>query len=241
MSTDKFDKEIGQLYQQRKRQLVAPEIDINIDVRNKDIKSTSQFSLSRMVAIFIAGGTASFGILAIIGHLANNPVKQENSFNVGHQVEMIKVVTEKVEKDLIPVKQPLTPTPIKKLIKSELGLVVEPNNETALIKDFTFDEGAVQVITLPQLQEPVISMDPTFKVMPKYSVKALMANQTGTIKLSYKIDVNGKVNNIDILETSVNRELQKSAKLALSKWQYKPAQGYKDSYEIIFEFGLDKD
>ena len=263
MSTDNFDKEINQLYQQRKKQLVAPEIDVsssicdtsgvtsgvsadvipnavpNVSTHNKQQPATRQNSLLRMMAIFIAGGAVSFGIMAVISHLINNPVKHNDLTSTGHQIEITKVVPEKVVQKIIPVKQALPPKPINTPSKPEQGLSIEQHNENTTINELNLNVDTVQVVTLPELNEPALSVSPTFKVMPKYSINASQVTQPGKIKLRYQIDVNGKVNNISIVESSVNRDLQKSAKLALSKWQYKPGQAYKDKYEIVFEFKSD--
>jgi len=89
---------------------------------------------------------------------------------------------------------------------------------------------------LPQINEPILSIKPVYKVMPKYPVHAQQKKHSGTIRFRYEIDSSGNVKNINIVNSDVSRELQKSARRALLKWKYNPIDKFLDSYEIIFEF-----
>ncbi len=232
MSEYNFDKDISQLYQQRKNEIIAPNIEVNI--HSKPIKN--RLSLSKALAILFAGCAASFGIFAIISHLAKTPQVITDNLIVNHAVELKEIPTAQVTKKGIVVKQTLPPKPI---ITEPKKTKVLPPQVLSVSNEFTeLDFGSVhiQVVTIPKIKEPKLILNPTYKVMPKYSIKARKANETGAIRLRYEINIQGKVDNIEVIKSTLDRNLQKSAKKALAQWQYPPNEHYKSSYEIIFEF-----
>ena len=91
MSADKQDEVINKLYQQRKSAAIAPEITFETsELIATDFKE-KHFSLMKYIVVILGGGLASFGILAIISHLAKAPVVSNTSpieiKNTGNPVE----------------------------------------------------------------------------------------------------------------------------------------------------------
>jgi len=61
-------------------------------------------------------------------------------------------------------------------------------------------------------------------------------NQSGTIKLSYKIAENGKTQQINIVSSNVSKAVEKSAKKALAQWRYAPHSNMSDVLQVEFQF-----
>jgi len=236
MKADNFDKEISELYQERKQQLTPPEIKLT------QVQQTtySRFSLARVAGILFAAGGASFGIMAIITHLANAPMVESPATATQHVIALADPVTDKKREVVIPVRPELPPQPVIKPPQRQLDIASVPNHQGAEPSELSLVLPGEQLVVLPQLTEPKLSIQPVHKVMPKYSVNALKSKQSGMVKLGYKISAQGEVLDIVVLTSDAARELQKSAKQALSKWQYRPGKNYQERYEIIFEFKLDR-
>ena len=181
MTDDDFDKEIKELYQQRKQQLDAPKITF------KQPTQSGKLSLFRWFSIFAIGGTASFGILAIVTYFATPPVKNPQSVNALSAIEVDTFIEEKVEPPVIVVKPPLPAKPEVMVVKQTQIVALATQNKTELSKPTSFTVSDVQKVTLPQLREPILSILPIYKVMPKYSIKPDKKKQTGIVKLRYRI------------------------------------------------------
>jgi len=231
MKDEQFDKELSRLYQQRKSQVITP--DINLAEPSK-IKKYSPFKL---LSIFTVGGFASFGIMAIITHFATPSHEQKAIFtNSSHQVNITDVPPEKVDDKVIVIKPKLPPKPETPALVSEMDVLAPVKNEMQTNSIENIDLSAVQIVKLPHLKEPDFLIKPIYKVMPEFSYKAIQNQQSGAIRLRYEIDNTGSVKNIEVVNSEVSRVLQRSAKKALAKWKYKPSDNVQNSYEIIFEF-----
>lgn len=237
MKNDNFDREIASLYQQRKQQIEAPEINF---AESKATKKT-RYSVLQMLSILFFGGAASFGILAVISHFSVKPPIEPMFTSVG-KLNIVELEKEEVisRDDVVIVQAPLIP------IKPHVA-PVQPQHEKALeIKKVDNDlaislpTGVVNVGAYPTLKQPELSLVPIYQEQPKYSDKAIRARQSGTVKLAYNISSQGKVTDITIVESNVNRQLNNSAKRALSKWLYKPNEFNEEGYEIIFDFILNE-
>ncbi len=237
MTGKNFDKDLQQLYQQRKSQVLAPEVT----ALNMQKTQRRHHTWSGKLAILMMGGAASFGILAIVSHLAKAPQVNKVVDNTNHQVSLNKVVPEKelenaiVVKPVLPAKPAIPPVPDNS--QSLPVAAVKPQARTA---DFTLPINIAQVVQLPDIAKPEAEIIPHYKVMPKYPASAIKAKQSGAVKLSYKINDNGQVYDINIVDEKRNRALTRAAKQALTQWQYAPEQASKNSVEVIFEFKLPK-
>lgn len=234
MSSDDFDTEMAKLYQQRKAQIIAPQISF------KEQEKSRRFSPTSLLAIFSAAGFASFGIMAIISHLSTAPIQTSPLYNSNHQIDIIEITSNEDDKNNMPIIPPLPPKPIIKQPSKTFPLDVEKQVNKTIIAPETLATAQVQFVTLPQLIEPKLAIKPIYKVLPKYSLSALQSKQSGEIQLKYQITPSGSVKNITILKSSVSRKLQQSTKKALAKWQYTPSNSFKESYQIVFEFKADK-
>lgn len=235
MSTDKFDNEIAQLYQQRKHQVVAPQIKLQQE------PIYHKYSPLKLLTFFLAGGMASFGIMAVISHLSTNQNKIIVPVMNSQAIELIELTPNKVtEKTLVIIK----PLPAMPEVNTPVTPLILPDHvitNTHTIKPVELKVNLIQVVTVPQLTEPTLVNEPIYKVLPEYSVDARNNNQAGEVKLNYQIDSFGKVNNIKIVSSSVDRNLQRTTKKALSQWLYKPNAQLSGEHEIIFKFTMTKD
>jgi TonB family protein len=230
MNEDQFDKEISKLYQQRKSQLVAPKVMLP----EPSIKT--RYSGFKILSIFTLGGIASFGIMAIVSHFANNPQTFKPATSVSHPVDVTDIPIETIT-DTVIVLQPVLPAkPEVPSVPTKKDLLVPLTNQTPVNNIDNFALNRVKIINLPQLKSPKISITPIYKVLPKYSDKAVSNTRSGAIKLRYEIDGLGNVQNIDVVSNEASRDLARSAKKALAKWKYNPDDVDQRYYEVIFEF-----
>jgi TonB family protein len=235
MSDKNFDEEISQLYRQRKQAIDAPEINLSpINITKK-----RRYSALQILCILFFGGSASFGILAVISHLseqkmtvsAKSEVMPLRVFELTEQPESTEDVGIIVQKPLAPIKSSIIPPKLE-----QVKVVNTKTIETKLAVVLPID--VVNIMPSPSIEPPNLSLVPIYQELPKYSVKANATDQEGMVKLSYSITPTGKVHNIIIVESNVDRYLDRAAKKALSKWQYQPEKYEKERYEIIFDFRL---
>ena len=108
---------------------------------------------------------------------------------------------------------------------------IKPETSESLLLDST----ALQVASvLADKNVKQFTLKPIYKVMPVFSRTA--THENGQIKLTYKVNAKGAVDNIRIMESSVNRTLEKSAKKALSQWQFTPGMNTEEKLHIVFQF-----
>lgn len=234
MNDEQFDKELSTLYQQRKSQIVAPNIAL------ASLSNRRKYSAVKLLSIFTMGGIVSFGIMAIITHLAKKPEEQQQMFTSQHQVKILEDIEKVVDEKVIVIKPKLPPKPKTPVLSSDLELLVPVKQEVSTSSVEKVELNAVQIVKLPHFKEPVFLLKPIHKVMPKYSQKTSQEQESGAIRLRYEIDIKGRVNNIEVVSSDVSRELRRSAKKALAKWKYAPNDKIQGHYEIIFEFNPEK-
>ena len=233
-----LDQEISALYQQRKNQLVAPDIDFN---GIRPVVANKQ-SLVAIVGMLLTGGLISFGIMAIVSHFANK--QQLLTPRVNTEVSYIELVPDNVtEKSTIaiPLLPVMPPKPVSELPEIKAPLTIEHNEQSVIASEFKWLVNVAPVVVLPHLIDAELLPLPSYKVLPEYSTNAIKTKQSGAVTLSYSINKAGKVTNINVIEANVSRELQKSAKQALAKWQYKPLVSNLGQQQVVFEFKLTKE
>jgi TonB family protein len=233
MSTDKFDKELSQLYQQRKQQTAAP----TLEIASTTTLIKSSRSPWQMLVLLLTGGVASFGIMALVTHFAKAPVHGSSEQYKQHSVRVIEIVEVNPEKiALPPVTPPLPPKPVTNIPKA----INEKLTATAAITKpmLALNKPTENVVTVPTIKQPIFDIKPVYKVMPEYPKNALYARKSGTIKLQYRISYTGKVIDITGLNKHSDRVLERSAKQALSQWRYPKESGGDKFLEVEFEFNL---
>ncbi|KGJ97348.1 energy transducer TonB [Colwellia psychrerythraea] len=234
MSTDKFDNEIAQLYQQRKQQIVVPKMKLQQE------PSRHKYSPLNLLTLFLAGGMASFGIMAIVSHLSTSQIKAIDPAINSQAIKFIELAPNKPTEKTLATSKPLPPLPIVTSPETPRIIPVQTKTNNHVIKPAKLAVALIQLVTVPQLNEPKLIIKPIYKVLPEYPLDARINNQTGEVKLSYQIDTTGKVSHINIISSSVEKGLQRSAKKALAKWQYKPNAQLLGPHEIIFKFTAPK-
>ena len=234
MNDEHFDKELSKLYQQRKAQFDAPEVNLSKRPVGKN------YSFTKLVSIFTLGGVASFSILAIVTHFAKRPENSNQVVGEIHQIELAENKTEKKDEKLTINTTTLPPKPASPASLPELNIIIPEKNKTHTSDIEKITLKTKQVVRIPSLKDPEFIVKPIYKVMPKFPNKSLKDRESGAIKLGYEIDTTGKVHNIKIIESDVNRELQRSAINALAKWRYESVISQHREHEIIFEFNSEK-
>ena len=228
------DDELSKLYQQRKAEIITPQVNV-AQLQKANKKSVS---IARMLSIFAAAGGASFAIFAIITHFAtttaNSPSVTE--FSKPIVVEKLPPETDKnKEQDTYSVAiPPLPPQPNTKI--NPIQIVKADKSEQLASNEITLPKSYIQGLDVQPLKQPELALKPIYKVLPKYFIEGKNKSFSGEVKLSYQIKKNGTTTNIKVMSSNVDRELKKSARKALSQWQYKAADNYNGVYEIIFEF-----
>ena len=239
MSVDKFDKDIESLYFERKRSINAPTISF-VDPTNKLFQKPKR-RWNESLSILAMGGLASFCIFAIVNHLAYLPpdavtVANTESFYID-VVDVDNTINEN---------QPINTTPPTAKVYQQKTLIEPPQKTFELsstapikateVKKVTLDKAKLQVATILPNKIP-LSVKPIYKVMPTYN-RTENNNQPdhGEIKLTYHINESGGVDTIKVVESSVNRLLEKSAKKALSQWQFSPNVQTNKEFQIVFQF-----
>ena len=234
MSADKQDKVINKLYQQRKSAVIAPQINLDMATPFKEKK----FRFTTYVVALLGGGLASFGILAVISHLAQGPVQRNVPENhVNHKGNTVEYKPDKLSD--------LTIQAVDSAVaKINQGLPVlqktpQRMNEKVISEDVRFPIIASALLDdnfVLNVKQPMASIALVHKEMPDYPKTAMLAKKSGKVKLSYRVNNRGEVDNIIVLSESGYRPFQKSAIKALSQWQYVVNTQQSNDYEIVFEF-----
>ena len=232
MTNKQFDKELTELYQQRKNTIKPPQVKLGED------KKHSSATWWKPLSVVSLGGVASFAILAIVSQLAPQPKNIPSPVETTRTIELKVPVTEQKTKDSIvivkklPEKPSLTVIEKPRIDKQVTPSVINPIEITPI------EVNLEPLVTIARVEMPTLAITPVHKVMPKYTAKALQNKDSGEIRLSYQINEQGEVININVVESSVGRELQRAAKKALAKWQYALTEANNQNFEVVFQFDL---
>lgn len=79
---------------------------------------------------------------------------------------------------------------------------------------------------------------PSVRVEPIYPRQARLKNLDGFVSLSFDINEQGQVININVLEANPKRVFEKAAIQALKKWQFPVKDGKQQSQTITLEFKM---
>lgn len=237
MSADKFDGELSTLYQQRKQQIVAPEVKLG---ETEQKHSSVARSPLHMLLLLLAGGAASFGVMAIVNYFAKPSVHGNMEQYKQHTVKIVEIAPRKIITSVLPTTPPLPPQPESKrpaaAKSSDHAATAVAISRPEIDLSNTLKDGlAVPVISQPK-QPPI----PVHKVMPEYPKSAVYARQSGMVKLAYRINSYGEVVDIISFNDRSHRVLEKSAKQALAKWKFSPEAHSNNTLEVMFEFNLDQ-
>lgn len=236
MKIDKQDEVIDKLYQQRKSSIIAPNVDLEA---GKDFNHTQpkRFSIIKCLVVLLGGGLASFGILAVISHLAKAPlvsIQVEPTFINSNVVEyeegdLSELTAQAIETEIAKVTQQFPVLP--KALRRDPVILKAQRVEGSKVEFYI--EGKAFLLTSKQ---PTLAIELTHKVMPEYPRKALINEKTGAVTLSYQVLTSGVVDNIKVINSSDYRLFDKSAVDALSQWEYLSNEHNNTTYQITFEF-----
>jgi TonB family protein len=232
--SEQFDNAIDTLYVQRKNNLQAPEISL------EENKPKYRFRTKGFFSIIALGSAASFGILAVMNHFAHLSVNRVEQTSTA-MVFVNTIDVEGVDKDNLS----LNMDPPKYEIKERKTLVEQPIRTFELNTEIEVKPEAAKAITLDSSKAITMVLvpetlqnetpQPTFKVMPVIN-RVSGAHKAGRVKLAYKLSVEGKVENIRIMQSNVHRDLEKSAKKALSQWRYPKQPRFNEELQVEFQF-----
>ncbi|WP_281560459.1 TonB family protein [Thalassomonas sp. RHCl1] len=229
-----FEQEIHALYQQRKNQLQPPEIKLS----GQGLASRSNLSWMRPLLFLFGGGVVSFGLMALVSHFAGYQQQTQVVPEPEHKFIHLAPEPEAEEQQaVIAVIPPLPPKVVPQPPEVSPALAADRHQQVDNSGEFNWQVNISQKTALPELKQPGLALTPTYKVMPEYSVKARQTGQQGEVRLGYKINQAGQVTDIQVIDASVGRELQKLSRQALAKWRYQPgiAAGQQ---QVVFEFSL---
>ena len=245
MEANNHDKAIKELYQQRKQAVIAPNIDLTEEILNERKNNEREINLRKincrksswhtLVIALLGGSLASFGILAVISHLAKAPtpdmptdiiVKQGTEVEIKRD-NLSELTAQAVALELNKIKQGL-PELAKTPEYSNAILPAEPHQLPQVKHELLAEQ------LLLQVKQRELNIKLRYQVMPSISPNQEVA--TGSVKLSYQVNQLGQVNNIKLLESSAPKSLQKSAIKALSQWQYINNETQEKEYEVQFDF-----
>ncbi|RHW75724.1 TonB family protein [Colwellia sp. RSH04] len=229
MTNDKFDRELNSLYQQRQSQITPP----NVCVSEKS--SAPKRTPLQFIAVFVAGGFASFAIMAFISHLSSAP-EPDMAIPLTHvEIDINDVVDDDEDQTVIVIKQPLPKPPTSTQPLAQESMIPSP---VAPITPLLAEDIVISPATdtrLPTINLSAFKIEPVLKVMPKYP-RNVTLKKVSSIQLRYTITTDGAVKDIVVVKSDVANTLEKATKKALLQWRYKPHATYPIQNEIIFEF-----
>jgi len=232
--SEQLDHVIDALYAQRKNSTQAPRIVL------AEKKPKYTFKMNELFSILALGSVASFGILAVMNHFSHLPSHPSEQISAA----MIFVDTIDV-KDIDKDNQPINMKPPKREVKEIKPLGEQPVRTFVLHTEIEVKPEAAKAITLDSNQAITMALvpsalqdkvpQPTFKVMPVLN-SVLGPHKAGSVKLAYKLSAEGKVKNITIMQSNVHKDLEKSAKKALSQWRYPKQLSLNEDLQVEFQF-----
>ncbi len=230
MSDKNFDKDISLLYQQRKQEINAPEVNLS---KVKVIK-TKRYSALQIIGMFFFGGAASFGLLAFMNHLIVQKVAEAEI-----EPKMLIRVMELTEpsEDIVIIKPALAGAKKPSIMpphREQHESVNKQAIETNLAADFPFDD--VNIIPSGSTAQPTLPLVPLYQelsasittdeVRAIFRAKAIYPRQArrdnieGWVQLAFDINETGNVENVSVIASKPKRIFNKAARKALLKWKY---------------------
>ena len=233
MSHDNFDNDLSSLYKQRKSQLVVPKIYFTAQ------QKPAKYSLLKLLCFGFLGGGMSFTIMAIISHLADAPTSKAQTRQEQSTVTVLEVTTKKANTESLPVLLPLPPKPEKTNITPPKASREEPLVDHQLnpsVSQSPIITVTVKAVSVPILSKPKNQLNTIYKVLPEYPAHSKITKKTGQVTLRYQVNIDGSVNNIQIISSNLDRDLQRLAKKALQQWRFEPIVSRSTTRQVMFKF-----
>jgi TonB family protein len=84
-------------------------------------------------------------------------------------------------------------------------------------------------------------ISPVIRIEPLYPAQAAKQGISGSVVLKYDITANGKTKNINVLQSQPSDVFNKSAKEALSKWEYKTSKAGFNDVLVQLDFAINSE
>ncbi|MEW6982707.1 TonB family protein [Colwelliaceae bacterium 6471] len=81
---------------------------------------------------------------------------------------------------------------------------------------------------------------PVYRIEPKYPEQAIADQIEGSVLLSFDIDDMGKVQNVEVVNAKPSKIFNRSAKVALSQWQYSAPSSMTKNNLVQLDFALNE-
>lgn len=239
---DQLDNDISILYQQRKQATVPPTINFE-KAAAEGRSSQRKNAVIKSLGILFSASFASFGIFAIITHLAIAPDIEETT---NYEPRFVLIESAPIKNGTTPIQPeipPMPPQPEKTIVAKT---PVEEINLASLPKVEIDMPGRISTqasVTIPEISVEETQVAPSHKVMPSYPIGARKEKITGKVMLTYDVDAMGDVINIELVEspdTDTKKFLSHSAIKALKQWKFAELEQTSIDNHIVFEFQLDE-
>lgn len=124
------------------------------------------------------------------------------------------------------------------LTLSQLELVLNPGTGGALEGDFglgfSLAPDTIAEMKIFELHEVDKEPQPIHEPLPNYPIKLYRERVRGSVVLTFVVDENGAVGNVQIKQSSTYREFDQAALSAVSQWKFTP--GIKDGQPVRTRF-----
>ena len=238
---DQLDNDISVLYQQRKQAAVPPTINFE-KAAAEESSSQRKNPVIKGLGILFSASFTSFGIFAIITHLAKAPDIEETT---NYEPKFVLIESTPIPNGTTPIQPeipPMPPQPGKTVVEK---IPVEEVNLASLPKVKIVMPGRIFTqasVTIPEINVEEAQVAPSHKVIPSYPIGARKDKVTGKVMLTYDVDATGGVINIELVDspkTDTKKLLSHSAIKALKQWKFVELEQTSIDNYIVFEFQLD--
>ncbi|MEP2651910.1 MAG: energy transducer TonB [Paraglaciecola sp.] len=205
--------------------------------------SSSKVKLPKLTATIVLAAGITFATFVVMNILISNnnitrtPVTETTTINLNYNFDEEPLVTKPRELPKPKVKP--KPEPIPKVVET----ITQQNLNPGLYVS-NFEGPAISTTISPSLGMDDGTARPIVRVEPKYPPAAARDGKEGWVKLSFSISTQGRVNNINVIESEPRRVFDQAARRALAKWKYKPnmVEGKpqaQDGMVVMLDFKLD--
>ncbi|MCV2885723.1 TonB family protein [Aestuariibacter sp. AA17] len=207
-------------------------------------KSASNSSMIRTLSSIALAAAVSFGLFAMMNTLIKNDQAYIAPTEGPVVIDFLPDIQDEntnekspMPKQPEPIERPIERREIEPLEPNEMGFnggheIVKPTHPNNLVDKNTLQSGDNEA-------RPIV------RVGPKYPPDAARNGLEGWVKLSFSINTDGTVINVNIIDAEPARIFNREAKRALSKWKYKPQlidgkPVMRNGLEVILQFTLEK-
>ncbi|WP_372881739.1 energy transducer TonB [Psychromonas sp.] len=190
----------------------------------------------RLLLACLGAPIISFALLLFMAGLINKEVSQHRHNEETPYFDLLMVnQDESFTRKIRHKAEPPKPMPHTTAVPSEILEASLPNpglSATLDLPSVALSTGVMAMaISMPGIETMAVpsnaqsgemSSTPLYRVEPRYPRKALRLKKQGYVLLSFDINEEGRVSNIQVLEAAPEHLFEKEARQALKKWKYKP-------------------